>query len=91
VKLVEIIRRLISGKAKPRTLGQAARSGAMATVRRANATTRTRHRPRDPVTGVRRAGPIKGTAHKSIIKSYVLNGRHFELHATKGWRCYRAG
>ena len=27
--------------------------------------------------------------YRHIIKSYVMDGRRYELHATKGWRSHR--
>lgn len=32
----------------------------------------------------------KGSYGRRIIRSYVEGGRRYELHATKGWRSYRA-
>lgn len=32
----------------------------------------------------------KGKPKSKILKSYVANGQRHELHATKGWRTYRA-
>ena len=31
----------------------------------------------------------KGTYGRNIIRTVKKCGRIFELHATKGWRCYR--
>lgn len=33
---------------------------------------------------------MKGSAYKSIIKTEKIDGRTYELHATKGWRSYRS-
>lgn len=33
---------------------------------------------------------MKGAAYKSIIKTEKIDGRTYELHATKGWRSYRS-
>lgn len=32
----------------------------------------------------------KGTPFRRIIRRYVKDGREYQLHATKGWRIYRA-
>lgn len=33
---------------------------------------------------------LKSGYGSKILTSFVHNGRRFEFHATKGWRCYRA-
>lgn len=35
------------------------------------------------------ASKRKGRFGRRIIKTFVRNGREYQLHATKGWRSYR--
>lgn len=78
--------KLLTGR---KTLALAKSSGAHAVVTRAASRVARRQRRRRS-DGTKTLAARKGTAFKSIIKSFVLNGRAFHLHATKGWRSYRA-
>jgi hypothetical protein len=90
VTFIQIIQRLISMGRKPKTQAEARRSNAFRLMDTFRKKVPIARRKRAWPGGPKVRGPARGEGFKSIIQVLRVNGREFQLHATKGWRCYRA-